>query len=316
MKMEKTNEIKNKMDVKKIFTIVCCLVIFSLVSWKSGIFVIAEQGSTSPESGSTSRLKTISDNLTTSSYGSTGAGSWGDWGTMWNRIYSASVWDATAGDAVVGDVLTGKKFYAGANRSLLTGTAALPIDFTNQQHSARDDNGGPNGSGAEDYQGEESTWTNTNSAADPDKVWKDERTGVYWSSVISTSMTNSFTQMSLNTCDFFNTTTYTAKGSYAGGDADCGTAINACATSTVGGRSTWYLPSQKELMQAYIDGMYNKAGTTLTTAAAFATGNFFWSSSEVSSYPDGAWVVDLNYGLTFAGNAKATGFYVRCVSRD
>jgi hypothetical protein len=270
--------------------------------------VIAEQGGISPESGVTSRLVTLSSDLVNRDYGSTSAGSWGNWGNFWNRIYSASIWtpnDATASNV---DVASGKTYYAGNNRTKITGTGAVAIDFSTQQHSSRDDYGGPNGSGLEDYQGEEAVWTQINSAAEPNKVWKDTRTGHYWSSTISTSMTNSFT---MSTCDFFTTS---PRSNYAGGDADCGNAINACATSTVGGRSDWYLPSQKELLQAYVNGMYNKAGTDLSGAAIFTRIDSYWSSSEVSSGSN-AWRVNLNVGGCFEAS-KPYGQYVRCVARD
>ena len=238
-----------------------------------------------------------------------------DWGAKWNRINTASIWDASAGDAIDGDVLSGKKYYAGANRTLKTGTLVpgVAADFTNLAYSFRDDYAGPTNSyPPEDYQGEEAIWTNTNSAAVPDKVWKDERTGLYWSSTISTSMSNSFT---MATCPYFSITPPTSLSTYDGLTSSCGNAINACATSTVGGRSNWYLPSQKELMQAYIDGMYNKAGTTLANAAAFTTTGYYWSSSEVSNGSTYAWDVYLGRGYT-RDSSKAETNSVRCVSRD
>ena len=191
-------------------------------------------------------------------------------------------------------MLAGQKFYSGINRTVKTGLFIPPVatDFTNQVFSFRDDYAGPNGAGgSEDYQGEEATWTNTNAAAEPDKVWKDDRTGLYWSSSISTVMSNGFT---MSTCPYFSITP---------------------PTSIVGGRSNWYLPNQKELMMAYIDGMYNKAGTTLANAAAFTTTNFYWSSSEVSFDSTTAWLVFLGTGRTFNAN-KSDSYSVRCVSRD
>jgi hypothetical protein len=299
--------------MKKTIVIILCIVVFGLVSIKTITTVIAEQRGISPESGVTSRLGTMSADLVTKGYGSTSSGSWGNWGSIWNRIYSASIWTPSDGTATVADVASGKTFYAGSNRTKKTGTMSAAIDFSTQQYSARDDYGGPNGSGAEDYQGEEAVWTEINSAAVPNKVWKDTRTGLYWSSTISTSMTNSFT---ISTCNFFNITTYPYKGNYEGGVTACGDAINACATSTVGGRSDWYLPSQKELLQAYIDGMYNKAGTTLANAASFTTTNSFWSSSETSANSVRAWLQNLNNGSGRNSYDKTGGAGVRCVARD
>ena len=75
------------------FVIVSIFVVYLVVN-----SVKAEQYLSSPESGVTSRLKTISDALITLGHGSTAAGTWGDW-IMWNRIYSASIW-APDGNAV------------------------------------------------------------------------------------------------------------------------------------------------------------------------------------------------------------------------
>ena len=76
--------------------------------WKLGIYVVpailimsgilfaakisAEQNDSSPESGSTSRIKATYDSLVTLTHGSESSGSWGDWGSMWNRIRSAGEW--------------------------------------------------------------------------------------------------------------------------------------------------------------------------------------------------------------------------------
>ncbi len=131
---------------------------------------------------------------------------------------------------------------------------------------------------------------------------------------------NNFTAMSLDTCDYFNSV---PRSSYNGLDTDCGNAINWCATLELDGRSNWYLPSQKELMLAYIDGMYNQAGDTLQEAAEFTVGDgssihygYYWSSSEVSNYSSRAWNVVLYNGYTGSRNKTDTSRGVRCVSRD
>ncbi len=234
------------------------------------------------------------------------------------------------GDAGVDEVLSGKKFYSDSG-TLLTGTYTppTPIDFTNMQYSTYDDYAGIDylgygGTLTEDYKGEESEWTKIS-----DNIWKDERAGIYWSSDQTNTMlaqvpsipnTNIFTAMSLGTCDYFNSV---PRSSYDGTDADCGNAINWCATLELDGRSNWYLPSQKELMLAYIDGMYNQAGETLADAASFTVGDgssihygFYWSSSEVSGNSADAWVVNLGGGYPNVNSKTTTGRGVRCVSRD
>ena len=219
------------------------------------------------------------------------------------------------GDATVNDVVSGKTFYSN-DFNLLTGTAPSPIDFSLQQYSERDDFAGTynSGSGPEDYQLEEMEWTNQSDGSDT--VWKDEHTGVYWSSHQG-NMSNIFTNISLNTCDFFNESLYPTRAEYPGGDSDCGNAINYCATLSFGGRTDWYLPTQKELQQAYMDGIYNKAGDTQAEAAAFTWIGAFasWSSSESSAYPTYAWAVYLYDGTTTIA-PKTVSPSIRCVARD
>jgi len=217
------------------------------------------------------------------------------------------------GDAAVDQVLEGKKFYSNSG-TLLTGTYTppTPIDFSNMQYSTYDDYAGGDylgwgGTLTDDYQGEESEWSNM--SVGEDIAWRDERTGVYWSAHQGT-MSNIFTMAS---CDYF---TSIPRSSYDGSDSDCGLAINYCATLDFAGRTDWYLPSQKELMQAYIDGIYNQAGIDEASAAAFVTDNYYWSSSEVSLNSSNAWTVNLNDGYTSNDYKTSTRDGVRCVSRD
>ena len=217
------------------------------------------------------------------------------------------------GDAAVDQVLEGKKFYSNSG-TLLTGTYTppTPIDFSNMQYSTYDDYAGGDylgwgGTLTDDYQGEESEWSNM--SVGEDIAWRDERTGVYWSAHQGT-MSNIFTMAS---CDYF---TSIPRSSYDGSDSDCGLAINYCATLDFAGRTDWYLPSQKELMQAYIDGIYNQAGIDEASAAAFVTDNYYLSSSEVSYDSLSAWYVGLYYGGTFYSYKTDTYYGVRCVSRD
>lgn len=217
------------------------------------------------------------------------------------------------GDAAVDQVLEGKKFYSNSG-TLLTGTYTppTPIDFSNMQYSTYDDYAGGDylgwgGTLTDDYQGEESEWSNM--SVGEDIAWRDERTGVYWSAHQGT-MSNIFTMAS---CDYF---TSIPRSSYDGSDSDCGLAINYCATLDFAGRTDWYLPSQKELMQAYIDGIYNQAGIDEASAAAFVTDNYYWSSSGVSGSSDSAWDVYLASGNSLNDVKANPDGGVRCVSRD
>ena len=290
------------MRYKYAFSIITIIFIFfGLLQVKT--FVLAEQSGSSPESGVTSRIKTIYDSLVSLTHGSDSAGGWGNWGVMWNRIRSAAEWVPT-GDATEADVASGKTFYKDS-RTQISGTAPPAFDYSTQSKVIWDDY--RNGGGADgDSAGEESIWTNTAGAPDTG-VWKDTTTGLYWSSSQG-SITNIFTTA---TCDYFSTS---ARGNYAGGDSDCGNAINACATLALdatgdgSAEDNWYLPSQKELMVAYADGIFN-------TDTTFATMSYYWSSTEVSDLPNNAWRAYLFNGFTL-GCPKSSANPVHCVRRD
>ena len=354
------------------------IIFFSTIFFLLGVvttqtFQYFVKADSTPDSGSTSKLRELYDSLVDLGYGV----ETGEWGIVWNRIKSAAEWtpsgdvtasdvkegltfyndsrelqtgtlslvgDATAdqvisgatfyandftiqsgtlaltGDATESDVVSGKTFYSDGF-DLLTGTAPTPIDYSLQQYSERDNYAGSfyTGVAPEDYTGEESAWTDH--SVDADIVWKDEQAGLYWSADRGVLTSNNFTAISLNTCDYFDENLYPTRAEYPGGDTDCGDVINYCAGLSYGGRTDWYLPTQQELMMAYIDGMYNQAGATLADAAAFTFGTTsggglsFWSSSEVSRYPTYAWNVTLYFGdpnIEGKTNPRA----VRCVSRD
>jgi len=276
----------------------------------------AEQTGSSPESGATSRLKLVHDWLVAKSnpnYGGTQPADYPyDRGTYWNRILYSAFWEPD-GTATESDVLSGKTFYSGSNnRVQKTGTLPPPTNpgAYYEQFVQYDDNH------ASDYTGEESTWINTNSSSG-NQVWYDTRTGLYWARTEPGTYTNSFSSPSTGVCDFFNTGTYPTRGSYptAGTDPACGNAINACAVlslaSTEGqsAKTDWYLPSQKELDRAYIDGIYNKTSDVFTTTSSF------WSSTEHSSNSTYAWYEYLYDGYAHYGTKTST-IAVRCVRRD
>lgn len=271
--------------------------------------VLAEQSGSSPESGVVSRIKTVFDSLVTLTHGSESAGGWGDWGAMWNRIRSAAEWVPT-GDADEADVASGKLFYKDS-RTQKTGTASLAQDWSLQSLIKWDDY--KNGASADgDSAGEESTWVNTAGNASTG-VWKDTRTGLYWSVKQGTN-TNLFTVAS---CDFFSTN---PRGNYTGGDSDCGNAINTCANLSLDAdgdsnpETDWYLPSYKELMTATVDGMVNNTDDTFAWYG-------FWSSTEYADYSGNAWRVQTggpDTGYTDYSGKSGSDFYsnVRCVRRD
>ena len=307
-----------------------------------GKMVFAEQSGGSPESNATSRVKTAYDWLLAkgANYGSTDAGDWSNnWGTYWNRIMEASAWEPD-GTANAGDVVSGKTFYAGnGDRTQKEGTLALTGDATTAQvadgatfysdsftklegtaslapdYSLQILNEWDNYKEG-DYTGDESTWTQKTAS-----VYQDDRTGLYWSQAYTNDgsyYTNMFPNGDHSACPFFDGTTdqqkITARTGYDGLDADCGDAINFCGSLELaidGGvaKTDWYLPTQNQLMQAYLDGMYNQAG------ADFTTTEYFWSSSEVSGISKGAWYAYLASGFVFDVSKVSTSA-LRCVRGD
>ena len=84
-------------------------------------------------------------------------------------------------------------------------------------------------------------------------------------------------------------------------------AIAQCENSVDGSRSDWRLPTQKEWMQASIDGIWSqKIGMSLNF-------NNYWSASTVSDITGNAWFVDPSNGGTGNMN-KATTYRVVCVA--
>lgn len=278
------------------------LFIIPIVLVTTGIFfsakIFAEQGVGTPVNSATSKIKEVYDTLDSLGYGSESVGAWGDWGSVWNRIRSAAQW-VPQGDVTEGDVVSGKTFY-NASRTLKTGTYASVnyTDMSLQVKDFRDSNASTTWV----------SWTKTNASPE---VWKDNRTGLYWSALqgSTNAYTNNFT---ISTCDFFTTI---PRGNYNGSDSDCGDSINLCGNLSLDGNgdsvadAKWYLPTQAELITAYLDGIY------LSTNAAWATGNNYWSSTEYQSINSSAWFTYLNDGYT-NNNPKTNPYSVRCVLRD
>lgn len=301
------------------------LAIFGL--WQIDSTVFAEKSGSSPESGATSRIKTAYDWLVAkgTNYGAADASDWSNnWGSMWNRIMESAAWepDGTAeasevvsgetfyagngdrtiktgtltlsGDATTSDVATGKTFYSNS-LTKLTGTAPPAFDYSTQRLATKDDYQGT-------YKAEESSWTAVSGSPfagfaalnlKTGTVKQDSRTGLWWSASSTTYPTNVFT--------------LSADGERPTG----GQAIAFCDalnTASYGDKTDWYLPTQKELMTAYINGIYSQDPT-------FATTSNFWSSTEVSGNPGHAWNVFLSFGSTVF-NGKGNALSVRCVRRD
>jgi len=303
--------------MKKIFVYLACLVLAVFGLYQLNSVVLAETSGSSPESGASSRIKTAYDWLEAKgdNYGDTDAADWDTatyaWGTWWNQIMEAAAWEPD-GTAAVGDVTLGKTFYAGlGDRTQKTGTYDPATSLYLPQSLVEYDD-----YEAGDTTGEESAWALTAGVA-ATGVWQDGRTSLYWTNSQGQA-SNIFPDQDHSACPFFSTA---RTGSYDGLDADCGNAINVCGTLSLDGDSLkaggdagaetdWYLPTQKELQQAYIDGIYNQTNTT------FATTSTFWSSTEYSNAPAIAWYVNLYVGITTTNTKVTATNYVRCARRD
>jgi hypothetical protein len=238
--------------------------------------------------GLTSRILSLSNDLTGLGYGSTTDTP--DWGALWNRIKTAAKF-TPSGNAAVSDVKSGQTFYGGS-RNQLTGTYPAPGPCSTQLwHDSF---------GAPVTQTTNCTasvgWTVRSPAVTGDDSGTgntDPRTGLTWSKYLANSA---------------GTATFVASGgSTWSWDASAATniavgnktAITLC--SGMNGGGVWRTPGQKELMQAYIDGSFFNLSNP---------SNLFWSASQSSS--TNAWNVGLGSGNT-VNNTFATLFSVRCV---
>jgi len=256
-----------------------------VLSYRHIQIVRAEQSGGSPESGATSRLSTLATQLASLSYGSTASGSWGDWGTSWNRIYSAAT----------------KPFNDAVARTLKNGGNT---DYP-QSVGGVDDYNNNGVIPADSYQ---STWTTcnvgnsycgTSDATNAEK--KDENTGLVWSIRISSSAT----WFNANNCQYPNALPGDDGVCNANGEVAC-KCVKLTSSKTgceALGDGNWRLPTQKELMMSYIDGSWAK----LTNAA-----NYYWSSTTNSTTTQNSWYTSQYHGGT--GNyTKTNNYSVRCV---
>ncbi len=245
-----------------------------------------EQGGGSPTSPTTSYIKTVYDTAQTAGYGSDT--NTPDWGSYWNRVSTAAQWVPSGATASTSDVISGKTFYS-SSRTQQTGTGqeGLVVGSCSTQ-TYHDSYGAPVTQTTNCTSGV--TWTTADPAVTGDDK-KDPRSGLVWSQALLNSAGNvTFTTGAPSTWSWdASYTTNIAVGTK--------TAIQLCSDRGNG----WRLPTQKELMQAYIDGSY----FNLSQPA-----NYFWSATEFNSTL--ARTVDLGYGNTNYGT-MTYNYYVRCV---
>lgn len=135
----KSSWFSGSLNKKKPWVSIACLIITVLGFYQLYTTVFAEQSGSSPESGSSSRIKTGYDALVAkgTNYGVTDAADWSnDWGTWWNRIMEAAFWEPD-GSATAADVFTALTFYSGSNnRTQATGSLTLACAISTFDGSA------------------------------------------------------------------------------------------------------------------------------------------------------------------------------------
>ena len=344
--------------MKKIF-IISCLILGLFGLWQVKLNVFAETSGSSPESSTSSRIKTAYDWLVVKgiNYGSTDAPDWDSattypWGTWWNRIMESAAWEPD-GSATAGDIPSGFTFYAGnGDRTQKTGTL-----FQNQALMDYDDWNCANNNaesatacaaGDSEYTGEEGTWTLKASGGTAvsvtdnsvtvtiasNKVYQDGWTKLYWTDANSGGniIDNEFAYVdgddrinpTGNSCNFNSTGTanaycdnqdplaaYVEDNDVSAADFCLNLQLDADnadsdSNGATGVETDWRLPTQKELMQAYINGAANNLPNP---------GHDFWSSTQRYNSQSHAWVVRLGLGVT-SHSTKSTSYAVRCVRRD
>jgi hypothetical protein len=129
---------------------------------------------------------------------------------------------------------------------------------------------------------------------------KDNSTGLVWSLSCNGAGCDSFSDSSPITYAWNATTT----NNYSTVQAATSTASGLC-TNGDHQQTGWYLPHQKQLMQAYIDGSYGNL-------EASGVSRTYWSATTKSYGTTNAWYTYLSSGFT-TNDAKTNATYVRCV---
>jgi hypothetical protein len=275
--------------MKRAILMILLFVFLGISTYRVLLVVRAEQAGSSPESGASSRLATAATAVEELGYGSEAEGEWGDWGAMWNRIYSSA--QAPFNDAITYGVKNGgngdySQGVGGVDDYNSNGTA--PSDsFSSTWEACNVGN---------DYCGLGGTGGNI-----AEKM--DTSTGIVWSSQISAGLT----WFGANNCKYPN--------GLPGDDGQCNvhgevacqcvkleSNKTGCEAQTANS-GNWRLPTQKELMISYING----------SRANLANPNVdYISSTTVGHSTTTVYRMPLSTGYTYTGH-KLTGTPVRCV---
>lgn len=258
----------------------CIAVAIAVISFLIGAQVYGAPGDP-PSNGLTSRIKTLYDSLSTLTYGSDTNSP--DRGTYWNRIFTAGEW-TPAGTATEADVLAGKTFY-NTSRTEKTGTR-YRVGVCSTQASID-----PSSTQVKSCTST-ITWTTPDgSAAGTDKV--DPITNLAWSHSLLRTDGNL-------TMDQFTKSVFTWN---AAGSTNVAVGNKTAAQLCTYFENGWRLPTQREVLQAYIDGAYWKLTGANTTDA-------YWSGS---SGPTNPIFYKFSDGTTVSTSGPGIYYYVRCV---
>ena len=129
---------------------------------------------------------------------------------------------------------------------------------------------------------------------------KDDSTGLIWSLLCNGAGCDSFSDTTPMTYSWDNS----AANNWSTAQNATSTASGLC-TNGDHGKTGWFLPHQKQLMQAYIDGSYGNL-------EASGVSRYYWSATTKSDTATSAWLTNLSNGSTNY-SAKTNATYVRCV---
>ncbi len=276
----------------------------------------ADQVGGSPDSGVASRLTQAYNSVVDQGHGASAVPEWThDWSTQWNRIMRAASW-TPGGSADPNQVLAGKTFTAGS-RGLQTGTYD-PIDTMYGGLSLQNTHNDTIGN---------ATWTETSSGGTPasvilrtvtialssNSVMQDQRTGLYWTDRSDTAVSNNSFANTAGQTDRVNPDTNHCNFNSPGdanewcNTADTGVSANELCLNLelddgTGLKTDWRLPTQKELMIAFVNG---------AAANLASTGVHYWSSTQGSATV--AWGVLLFNGTAGYGTKTEATVLARCV---
>lgn len=273
-------KIISKKNYKVGITALALVLALGLAMWAS--YAYGEQSGGAPESNSTSYIQSLYTALQTATYGSDTASP--SWGTYLNRLKTAAQW-VPSGTVTAANVTKGKTFY-GSDRNLQTGTYAVGNCPTQQY----DENNGIDPTTQTINCVDTITWTvPSGSIAGTEK--QDPVSGIIWSNLLLRSGSTVVFSSTTNTLWSWDASAAT---NIAVGNK---TAITLCS----GMGNGWRLPTQKELMQAFIDGEYFNLSWPE---------NNFWSLTQYSS-TNALYVNFANGGVST--DTKTTTAPVRCV---